>query len=147
MHVHTCSPTQFYCFMGLGCRNSHGRLSAKWNAKVNIDVKYLLQSPSTLFWQHVRSEIMKTQDMCLLLLSAVLLINGWDGFLDSRTAVRSKSPKSRVEKHKPNQNKSSANIQKHSGVERDSSHRRRLLVSGAGSTQFRRLTGPQREGL
>lgn len=43
--------------MGSWCRSSHECLSAKWYPKVNKDVAYVLQSPSTPLWQHSHSEI------------------------------------------------------------------------------------------
>jgi len=88
---------------------------------------------------------MKTPDMRLLLLSANLLMD--EMFFWNREVLYAVSPR-RAELRNTSLIKtrflqnvetsmSSANIQKHNGVEPDSSHRRRLLVCGAGNIKFR----------
>lgn len=117
--------------MGSGCRSSHECLSAKWYPKVNKDVAYVLQSPSTPLWQHSHSEIIFC---CMQFYSR----------MDEMISLEIRSPcweTQRLIKTRFLQNvetsTSWANVHTHSGAELRSSHRRRPLVSGAGSTQFR----------
>lgn len=139
--VRTYSPTQFNSLMGSGLKVhmsvcQQNRIQRSTWTKLCVTASphpQLFGSPYSLrSWKH---------KICVCyVLSTVLLINGWNVSLESRAAIRRKSPKSRVEKREPNQNKIPTecwNIHefgKHSksSVEPYSSHRRGLVVSGAG---------------